>query len=97
MNVSKTNYCSLKDAFKSPTFSLELLQEEQTQPVVLHQTQDKIVEKFHSEISCEAVRQHMKTCSSCGRSSSLDIALNDILNMILIAFLIWVILYKPNI
>lgn len=103
MNSIRTNYCSLKDAFKSPDFSKyeEPVENNENvqgiQSIQLNQYQEPIVEKFE-ETHCQMVMDHMKSCKNCSKKANgIDMAFNDVLNLLLLIFLIWVIIYKPSI
>lgn len=93
--IMKTAYCSLKDAFKAPEFSKQeeiMIEDTQLpQPPQLHQEPK---EEFKGE--CEYIQHHLKRCSACNHAPDIDIAFNDILNMILIVLMIWIIIYKPT-
>jgi hypothetical protein len=101
MNTIRTNYCSLKDAFKTPNFT-QYEEPQEVIPEVKTEVQpysQPIIEKF-DEVSCETIHEHMKHCKECSGSRTgyaLDIAFNDILNMLLLIFLMWIIIYKPSI
>lgn len=97
----KTSYCSLKDAFRSPDFSKqeeEIILQNKNLHQIPYTIEEPVKENFHEE--CEYIQNHLKTCKNCpcniSSNNSLDIAFNDILNMILIVLMIWVIIYKPN-
>lgn len=111
MNSSKISYCSLKDAFKTPNFTKNE-EEITLRDKELHtlsytikdedENEDKgknenIVGKFDG--GCDYIREHVKNCKHCGCVVSkplMDIALNDILNVILIFLMLWIIIYKPK-
>lgn len=109
----KTSYCSLKDAFKTPDFSKEddeiIIQNKELHKIpytIQQENQEEIQKETQKEIQketfeegCDYIQTHIHNCSKCSHSklSPLDIAFNDILNMILIVLMIWIIIYKPKI
>ncbi len=104
----KTSYCSLKDAFRAPDFSKQdeeiILQNKEVHNINYNigeanpEVEPTIKENFHED--CQHIQNHLKICKNCSCNSSsmnsLDIAFNDILNMILIVLMIWIIIYKPS-
>ena len=99
----KTSYCSLKDAFKSPDFSKEdddiIIQNKQLHqiPYTITPQVETIKETFEED--CEYIQKHLMSCTKCSQhkpTHSIDLAFNEILNMILIALMIWIIIYKPK-
>lgn len=96
----KTSYCSLKDAFKAPDFSKqdeEIILKNKELHEIPYTIQEEVVKETFEE-ECEYIQNHLRSCTKCSQPkfNSLDIAFNDILNMILIILMIWIIIYKPN-
>lgn len=98
---NRSSYATLKDAFGITEFEQVLTPREfeiekkeiSSQPVVAMESFDE------TEISCEKVQSHCKTCGCMNKV--IDIRpgswLNEILNLLLVCLLLWVLIYRPNV
>lgn len=98
---NRSSYATLKDAFGISEFETNLdikefeidKKEISSQPIIAMESFDE------TDISCEKVKSHCKTCGCMNKS--IDIRpgswLNEILNLLLVCLLLWVLIYRPNI
>lgn len=97
---NRSNYCSLKEAFNTPTFDFTENEDDKSYEIKESFTPESEASEETPVVRCNNVVSHANTCSSCYKSITkkqmLRNAFNEILNMIMIVIMIWIIIYKPK-
>jgi hypothetical protein len=101
-----SKYCSLKEAFKQPSFFIQENKEDENEvlpyeppvPVSFKIPESDSESLVKGQVSCGTVQKgtfNELPCAYCGGRPN-EIPFNDILNFLLVVLLIWIIIYKPK-